>query len=92
MDGGSVKAWSKEIQGKLSYSNSAWTLYENLGGDYHKVESIELSVMSLNSYVTFRYSYVDPMVIIAGWFNTVKFAEGEQFISAQIPSKDYAKD
>lgn len=88
MYGGSFKAWSKEIQGKLSYSNSTWGLYENLGGNYQKVESIELSARSLNSYVTFRYSYEDPMVLSAGWFNTVKFADGEQVISVKIPSKN----
>ncbi|MCQ2167769.1 MAG: hypothetical protein MJY69_03745 [Bacteroidales bacterium] len=88
MEGGSVKAWSKEIQGKLSYLNSTWILYESLNGDCQKVESIALSARSLNSYVTFRYSYEDPLNLSAGWFETIKFVDGDQIISVHVPSNN----
>lgn len=83
--GGNQKVWEKEINGKLSYTDAGWKTYEEKGSSYKEVDSIELASKALSGYVTFRYKYEEPMVKLAGWFETVKFKEGPQTISVRVP-------
>lgn len=92
MDGGNPKAWEQEKTGKLVYSGSDWKTYEKVDGTFREVEEIRLESKVRDGYVTFRYSYNDPMVFSAVWFRTVDFKDGLQVISVQVPVDNMVKE
>lgn len=91
MDGGNPKAWEQEKTGKLVYTGSDWKTYEKVDGTFREVEEIRLESKVRDGYVTFRYSYNDPMVFSAGWFRTVDFKDGLQVITVQVPVETWRR-
>lgn len=75
----------QEICGKMIYSNSAWKTYLEDNGASVEVDGVELKSIISNGNVTFRFEYRHSDMGITVWFNRVRFEEGPQTITVQIP-------